>query len=357
MDTKRVGSLDLIRALSVLMIIIFHFCVYALYKYKIDVNISRYMFPFFGGLGVSFFIVISGGANAINSAKSTSTISFYIKRASSIFPCYYVAYCTTALLLFIFTGNTIFHGESLKIAYTVIGLDGFLSQRFSTYYLIGEWFLGFIIIIYAIFPLILFFYKKNRFVTFIVSIIISVLTIHYNSQLCDYFPFWNKRDIWNPLARLPEFIFGMMLYEAIKEGRFRELSVFYILSILIIAGYALHNRHDMVVNEHRNIPLFLSCAAFVSISFEYLAKFMHDLSIIKFFSKYSFMAFLYHHQVLSFITSKIHLPNDKVSLFAYAIYIISISFALAYMTYGAASRLQAKFHYAFNKALMKKSDE
>jgi len=340
MKTKRVESIDFIRAISVLMIIIFHFSVYISTTPNVHIEITRYIFPFFGGLGVCFFVIISGGANVINSLNSTSMLQFYKKRALSIYPQFYIAYCVTALLLFLVKGNIIFHNEFSKIIYTIFGLDGFLVQQYRTYYLVGEWFLGFIILIYLMFPVICMAYKKNRYITFLFSIIISLLSVHYNSQLCETFTFWNKRDIWNPLARLPEFIFGMIIFDAIKNGRMREIKCIAIVSVAVLIGYLIHDRHDMVINEYRNIPLFSSCAAILTIIFEYGAKAFHGFAPIKFISTYSFMGFLYHHQILTTLTSKYQIPQDRLGICVYGLYVISISFILAYITYGTSVRLQ-----------------
>lgn len=351
MQIKRVESLDFIRAISVLMIIIFHFSVYVSTNPNIHVGITRYIFPFFGGLGVSFFIIISGGANIINSFNSSSALQFYKKRILSIYPQFYIAYCVTALMLFLMKGNVIFHNDFSKIIYTLLGLDGFLVQRFQTYYLVGEWFLGFIILTYLLFPALLIGYKKNRYLTFAFSLLVSFLSVHYNSQLCDTFTFWNRRDIWNPTARLPEFIFGMIVFDAIKYSRTKEIKFIMLLSILVVFGYIIHDRKDMVINEYRNLPLFASCAAILTFLYEYGTKFLHGFTPIKFISTYSFMAFLYHHQILVTLTSKYPIPGDRVGIISYGLYVISISFLLAYLTYSSSVRLQEFFNNYLNKFL------
>ena len=54
----------------------------------------------------------------------------------------------------------------LNFFFSLIGLDGYLSYRITTYFIVGEWFLGAIIIIYALYPLLLWFLNKNIFLTY-----------------------------------------------------------------------------------------------------------------------------------------------------------------------------------------------
>lgn len=341
MERKKIESLDFVRALSVLFIIIFHYAAVILYDKKMDVNISRYIFPFFGGLGVSFFIIISGGG-IYNSIKSNFNLSdFYKRRFLSIFPSYYIAYFITAVVLFVFSGRVIFQGDFLKIFWTLLGLDGFLSQRVQTFYLIGEWFVGFIILMYVIFPGILALYRRSKAVTYIVAVGLAITSIHYNVFLYEHIPFWNKRDIWNPIARLPEFILGMVLFEAIANKNHQLLKYITIVAVAVVLGYSIHDHRDMVINESRNIPLFSSILVILVVVYEYALKFIHSNHIISFLSKYSFLAFLYHHQILSIISSKINFQNlDKTSLIYCGAMGISLSFLLAYATFDISSKFK-----------------
>lgn len=333
MNYKKIASLDFVRAISVLFIIIFHYCAIILFDQKIDINISRYVFPLFGALGVSFFIIISGGGIYNSIKKDFRLMNFYKKRLLSIYPTYYVAYAITVLLLFVISGRVIFQGDISNLLWTLLGLDGFLSSRVNTYYLIGEWFLGFIIIMYFLFPIIRFFYIKNRYATFLAAIAISLLSVHYNSFLYEYVFLWNKRDIWNPLARLPEFILGMYLFEIISENKRSAIKAITLIALFVISIYLIHDHRDMVINEFRNIPFFCSVLVLMVLTFEYLFKIIHFNHIISFLSKYSFLAFLYHHQVLSVINAKVNLhAMDKTGLIFCGIIAICISFILAYIT-------------------------
>jgi peptidoglycan/LPS O-acetylase OafA/YrhL len=91
---RQIPSLNGLRAISVLFVILHHIEIY--YRVNLGKPISEYIFPFFiGQLGVNVFFVISGfliTTILINEEQSTNTISlrrFYFRRTLRIFPAYY----------------------------------------------------------------------------------------------------------------------------------------------------------------------------------------------------------------------------------------------------------------------------
>lgn len=177
------------------------------------------------------------------------------------------------------------------------------------------------------------FYVKNRCATFLAAIAISLLSVNYNSFFYENVFLWNKRDIWNPLARLPEFILGMYLFEIISENKRSAIKAITLIALFVFSIYLIHDNRDMVINEFRNIPFFCSVLVLMVLTYEYLFKIIHFNHIISFLSKYSFLAFLYHHQVLSVINAKVKLhAMDRTGLVFCGIIAICISFILTYIT-------------------------
>lgn len=88
---------------------------------------------------------------------------YYKKRFLAIFPLFWLAY------LFAFLEH-FYHSKSMpnvpKITFllTVIGMDGYLYDYVKNFYMIGEWFLGAIIILYILFPLYRFIMCKCKWV-------------------------------------------------------------------------------------------------------------------------------------------------------------------------------------------------
>ncbi len=133
----------------------------------------------------------------------------------------------------------------------------------------------------------------------------------------------------------------MVLFEAIANKNHQLLKYITIVAVAVVLGYSIHDHRDMVINESRNIPLFSSMLVILVVVYEYALKFIHSNHIISFLSKYSFLAFLYHHQILSIISSKINFQNlDKTSLIYCGAMGISLSFLLAYATFDIASKFK-----------------
>ena len=59
-----------------------------------------------------------------------------------------------------------------------MGLDGYFSYETETYYLVGEWFLGALIIIYMLFPIILYLFRKSAAATTGGAAILYLFTIN-----------------------------------------------------------------------------------------------------------------------------------------------------------------------------------
>ena len=86
-------------------------------------------------------------------------MSVYMKRWKAVYPSFYIAY----IMLFIWYirfNRTFFTGRSpLTLVFTVLGMDGYLAGAVPTWYILGEWFLGAIILCYVLYPLIVYCFK------------------------------------------------------------------------------------------------------------------------------------------------------------------------------------------------------
>ena len=81
-------------------------------------------------------------------------IKNYIKkRFLGIYPMFWIAYTLIFIYLFYQTKSNVWGLPAYKMIITLFAMDGYLSPYISTFYLIGEWFLGCIVLIYTVFPL------------------------------------------------------------------------------------------------------------------------------------------------------------------------------------------------------------
>ena len=107
-----------------------------------------------GNYGVSLFFIISGAGLMYAYRDNLTVRVFYKKRVLAIYPLYYICFCT-AFLLQIFAGCKLSQRAPLwTLLLTLFGMDGWLSEVIPTYALVGDWFVGCIVCIYLLFPIL-----------------------------------------------------------------------------------------------------------------------------------------------------------------------------------------------------------
>ncbi|HFI5286658.1 TPA: acyltransferase family protein [Citrobacter freundii] len=326
MNNKKIVAFDIIRAISVIMIISFHFMSTVVNHGGNwdDFNIFSPM----GSIGVSFFIMISGAGLYVSSQRWNGVIQFYKKRILSIYPPYIFSYFFIACLMFMLAGEIYFGNNVFLWVLTITGFDGYMLWHAPNYYMIGEWFLGFIVIIYAIYPIIRIAINKNIYYSLLISVFIACITYANNKEISSYLPIFNATPEWNPLIRIPEFIFGAMVAKHIIEGSnlFKK-----IIPICLIYSFIAVYKFDNLNSGVLSIPSL--CAIFYVLTFTMLHIKFNDgiLSIINFFSVNSFVAFLIHHKIiyLSVLFVK-PIPASYTATYLYLYAIILIVFSISY---------------------------
>lgn len=117
---------DLIRVLSIILIVCCHFSV-CYTQYNIG-GFNNFLLYFAntdsGKIGVCLFFMLSGASLIYNyDNEDFSWKNFYKKRYLKIFPSFYLAW----LLFYIFkvweTKNVLYNGSALRIVWTLVGLD------------------------------------------------------------------------------------------------------------------------------------------------------------------------------------------------------------------------------------------
>ena len=327
MTSKRLFALDFIRSLSIIFIILFHFNEWIGRRISSDLVLFS-SYTLLGTVGVSLFVILSGASLSLSSLSQFSISRFYWKRFLAIFPLFYISYLFVLLMNNIFLERVLFPARApVSFLLTVVGFDGFLLFKIKTYYLIGEWFLGLIIILYIVYPVIRFVFIKNMLMTLCFAAGISLTVYYYYAIPMSIFRF--------PPIRLFEFVLGMYLMTVFNMPSRKNLIIGIILSSCFIAvclysefGKLLYVRFILLGSA---TYIFLYCAA----SF-FDAGWLRPS--INFLSKYSYGAFLVHHQFIygvpihyykSFIVDK----YSNVIFFLISLSVIySISFVLTNIT-------------------------
>lgn len=158
MKRERIFYLDFIRALAVILILLTHYNALFLYMdpQPLDKVVITYKICnlYIGDFGVSLFFIISGAALMYVYENSCNLAKFYKKRFVAIYPMFWITY----IIAFVIQ-KLVYHADysgipKQNILYTIFGFDSYYAAVKPTFFIIGEWFLGCIILVYILFPLL-----------------------------------------------------------------------------------------------------------------------------------------------------------------------------------------------------------
>ena len=317
MSKKRLFYLDFVRAIAAISIVITHFNARYLYlnppmpeKAVITTTVSNI---YIGGWGVSLFFIISGAALMYVYGENCDVKKFYKKRFISIYPMFWMAYVVAFLYLF-YTNKTI-PGEGtpkINMIFSVLGFDGLLAENFAMFYVLGEWFLGAIILLYLIFPILRELVLKKPVLT-----VIGVLTIYF---LIVFFYDGNFNSAKIIFTRLPEIMFGMYF---VKWGR-KVNWKFAVLSVMILILNSII-KPEWSVNLQTT---YVGIASFIVLV--YLSYYLENVVVKKIcntISKYSYSIFLVHHVIIAKMMSTFDLVS--ISIVDSYVLFVSICFVIA----------------------------
>lgn len=323
-NKTRIFCLDFIRVVACLMILIFH------YNCMIETDFlnpsSKVLFFLIGSvntgtLGIYLFFILSGGSLYLAHKDKFSIKKYYKKRFLSIYPLFWILFVAFTLID-IFVKKQQIPSYDYRLIYSIIGIDGLLEvYGITTFYKLGTWFLGAIIIFYLIFPLILFLFKKRPKLVFLISIILSIvaISIHSNNSATNPILFVQGMLI----VELPLMIFGMYIVNFLSKINFKVFAISSILLILISVCCKEMNYH---VQASIISPLFFIILVYCSKIFN---KKYHIY--LKKISLLTYPAFLLHPWILNTIVttfnlSKINKATSYLCFIAFALVIFILSF-------------------------------
>lgn len=281
---KKITGIIFTRAFCSIGIVIFHYFRHARGNFKflyLTANSSL------GYMLVTSFFCISGVVLYYNYPKIKSIRTFYYKRWKSIFPSFYVCFTYFFLRTAVHFHRLFYKGDWSKIFITIIGFDGFLSYKINTYYLVGEWFLGAIIILYILYPIILFIVNKNNII--INNVIICFF--YYLMYKTKYFIIPKPKNIISCAA---SFYFGI---ESIRFKTFylENKKVFIISFLLLILFWKIkiNIKPDMIIFQIHGFCFFITLYQ--------LGKYVMSTKLYIIFYEISILSYgiyLYHHKII-----------------------------------------------------------
>jgi peptidoglycan/LPS O-acetylase OafA/YrhL len=188
---NRFGSVDVIRIIAILLVIIFH------YVYLVT---SENSLRKLGFIGVSLFFIVSGYLLTKKYPNYTQfSLKWFLKRYVRIASLYYLALIALLILL----GRQIYYGSLFEnISLHLLFLD-FLSPNASYGIISLAWFLIPLIGLYILFPYLNNLMKKNSVLLFLIFYITIAIRFLADFNLIAY-------SFYSPLFYLGEFCFGIL---------------------------------------------------------------------------------------------------------------------------------------------------
>ena len=112
-------------------------------------------------VGLAWFFLLSGAALCLQWQGRFRWRPYLVGRAAAMYPPFWLGF----LVLFLY--GDVLHGNNpdiprWRVAFSLLGLDGYLAPVTPTFYKIGEWFLGVILLLYLLFPLLLWCMETRR---------------------------------------------------------------------------------------------------------------------------------------------------------------------------------------------------
>lgn len=340
---ERIESIDFIRAVCAIGIITFHFSCHLNENCPV-----RFLFGFangeYGNVFVNVFFIVSGAMLYYNNSKIKNYKVFYYKRFKSIFPMFYIAYIPFYLITAIQSRNAFYAGNPLKFLLTLVGEDGYADASFGTvnYYQIGEWFLGAIVILYAIYPLLLKLFNKSVVLTTLLVVALYALVF-----IPDMFKI-NKG--FNIFSCLISFEIGMVLIK-IKDKWFNNTKLF-------IASFFV-----TIIILFIKIPFIDDniCIHILAVSLFFVLVFLGEILMKNKFLHWSFSKlgllsyaiFLLQHKFILFIF-KIYNPDNWMLMIAMLVIDIVVTILAAYVLNLVNKKLlSSKFYLSFENKILK----
>lgn len=180
---SRIVEFDIIRVIAMFWVITYHFgCEYQ--KAMHPVLNFFYTTPNFdfGNVAVTLFLCLSGALlyRKYRDSGIGNLGHFYASRVRVIYPPFWILNIYVIFTMVrhaIAGGSPFFAGNPLKLLLTLAGFDGYVSMfGFDNYFFCGEWFIGAIVFLYLVFPVLLNFYKKSP------RVMLAILALCYALQ-------------------------------------------------------------------------------------------------------------------------------------------------------------------------------
>jgi len=293
---KRVFGIDLARVICAFGIMFYHYAVECFgdqsMLYYANGNIAALVASFFIISGITLHM--SNRQISLSLKKDTSTgkcelPEFYKKRALSIFPMFYMVFFYLFLTNACVSHTLAWRGPLWTLLLSVIGMDGYLYYKVNTYYMIGEWFLGAIIILYVLYPFLLKLMNRIRWLILIPALL--------SAAVISYFNCFEMNSFHNPLFIVLPFVIGMLIdkYDLLRNKIFLALTVILFI-ITLFVPLPVHSNFGMLF-------FGLGIISVCMLAEKVLIKWGPAVKAVNFLAPLTYPIFLLHHIIITTFTA------------------------------------------------------
>ncbi len=295
MKKERILYLDLIRIICFLMVTSYHFA-FAVRTIGVNADVDLYqgiVHIVWAPIAVCCFFMVSGASLIHRYAEKLSLKEFYKRRFFSVYPLFWLAY-SFAFLDFFYRVKSMPGSPKVNFLLSVIGMDGYLNGYIPTFYMLGEWFLGAIIMLYILFPLYRIVMLKCKYILPAVFFAASVWLLYYNP-----FPMVIEKNL---IVCSMYFVLGMMIEmirtnpnkKAVVIGRRIAAAVGVLLFIMV---YVVE-RAGFLFNSYHAIFLLAVALYFIVMEAAEWIRGERARAVIVVMGRHSYAYFLLHHVLL-----------------------------------------------------------
>jgi len=205
--SSRFVLLDIVRIVAITLVLISHVAYTLHLPIYQSVGVPKFYYTTIGGLGISLFLVLSGIVLRLKYNTVTNYWQFIGKRLLRIYPTYWITLAVTAIIYSIIQNKLV-----LPDILSITGFAAFAGKWGG--FLPTAWFIGLIISLYFLYPILAKAIKTAPVSTIIILLAVSILSrIIVGSD--SILP--SRALDWFPLCRVFEFGLGIFIGQSMKS--------------------------------------------------------------------------------------------------------------------------------------------
>ena len=347
---KKVAWLNTVRVFASLTIIMTHYI--GLSQFECFKNL-RWSLVDVGHIGIILFFAVSGYLASNSLSRSKNVLEFYRRKLIRIVIPFAVAY-TTLGIFFIFAGifeptlashspfyEVIYRDGTLwGILFSIFPMDINLIHYFDlvSYWFVGEWFIGMVVYMYLIAPILDKILRYNFFIAVILSLILSWNIFGWTLPLQDSGRI--TTNWWIFIVRTPEFLMGMIIFvcrDYILKHRniLTKISSTYMVLLLICVLLLTDNSVSIFSRLCVHHPIsFIFSLPFIFLMFNFSEwlneKFSASIEKFNNFSDISYMAMLIQHVIIYLFADSFEL--SELSTFGFWFIFVLITATIIFVS-------------------------